>query len=345
LNSFQSQGQADLIKSYLALGDNSSAEAAVEKLMADFSWSENIARAIHDTAWEYRKLANYSRANELDQYVIDRWPEDVQAMWAKMDMAKTDIVLGNYTAADKTVDILIADFNDLLEMPTAIFMLGEQYYNKAIEHKKNGRDKEGDAFYQKAIVVWEKMIQKLPPSTEYTPRAYWCSAVVYSQELRQYAKGIEYYQEIIDNWPTYEYTWHAQLLVGRYYEKLRDSGGLPESEANPKIEHAYKSVIENYPDSDSAPGAALNLGRMYFKSAQWADAAHYFELFVQIDNGRSPNHVLINALYDLGKTYEQMGNLDMAVEMYRVVIESAAPDDPRIKTVQSELEKLQGSKK
>jgi tetratricopeptide (TPR) repeat protein len=84
---------------------------------------------------------------------------------------------------------------------------------------------------------------------------------------------------------------------------------------------------------------------MYFRSAQWADAAHYFEVFVQIDNGRAPNHVLINALYDLGKTYELMGNLDVAVEMYHVFIEIADPNDTRIRTVQAELEKFEGAKK
>jgi tetratricopeptide (TPR) repeat protein len=149
--------QADLIKSYLALGDDSNAQAAVEKLIADFSWSSYIARVIHDTAWEYRKLANYGRANELDQYVIDRWPEDVQAMWAKMDMAKTDIALGDYAAADKTVDILIADFNDQPEMPTAIFMLGEQYYNKAFTYENQNQTAEAKSHFQKAITIWERI--------------------------------------------------------------------------------------------------------------------------------------------------------------------------------------------
>jgi tetratricopeptide (TPR) repeat protein len=84
---------------------------------------------------------------------------------------------------------------------------------------------------------------------------------------------------------------------------------------------------------------------MYFKIAQWADAAYYYEVFVKLDNGRTPNHLLISALYDLGKTYEQMGNLDMAVEMYRIFIEIAGADDPRTKTGEAKLEKLEGGEK
>jgi len=228
LNSFQNQGHADLIKSYLALGDDSGAEAAVEKLMADFSWSSYIARAIHDTAWEYRKLANYSRANELDQYVIDRWPEDVQAMWAKMDMAKTDIALGDYAAADKTVDILIADFNNHPEMPTAIFMLGEQYYNKAFTYENQGQTAEAKSHFQKAITIWQRIINELPQSS-ITPQAYYFAARCY-ETLGEYDYAANYFQTVIDNWPDYQFCDVAHFLLARCFENLANSGSIPKNE-------------------------------------------------------------------------------------------------------------------
>jgi len=256
LNSFQNQDNADLIKSYLALGDESNAEAAVRKLMADFSWSSYIARAIHDTAWECRKLANYSRANELDQYIIDRWPQDVQAMWAKMDMAKTDIALGNYAAADKTVDILIADFNDLLEMPTAIFMLGEQYYNKAFSCENQGQTAEAKSHFQKAIAIWERIINELPESRFATAQAYDLSATCY-RRLGEYEKAIEYYQIAVDNWPDYEYASHVQFMIGYTYDELMKSDVIPRSEAVPKIKEAYQRLVANYPEH-LVPEAARN---------------------------------------------------------------------------------------
>ena len=203
--------QADLIKSYLALGDDSSAEAGVEKLIADFSWSEHIARAIHDTAWEYRKLANYSRANELDQYVIDRWPEDVQAMWAKMDMAKTDIALGNYATADKTVDILIADFGDQPELATAIFMLGEQYYKKAFSKERQDNSEQGKEYYRKAIGLWKRIIIELS-NCSIIADAYFYSGVCYEQ-LGEHAKAQEYFKQVITRWPDYKYARDAEFMI------------------------------------------------------------------------------------------------------------------------------------
>jgi len=50
-------------------------------------------------------------------------------------------------------------------------------------------------------------------------------------------------------------------------------------------------------------------------------------------------------LYDLGSTYEKMGELGLAAEMYRIFIEMADPTDQRIKTVKARLEKLEGATK
>jgi hypothetical protein len=50
-------------------------------------------------------------------------------------------------------------------------------------------------------------------------------------------------------------------------------------------------------------------------------------------------------LYDLGSTYEKMGELGLAEEMYRIFIEMADPNDLRIKTIKAVLEKLGGPTK
>jgi tetratricopeptide (TPR) repeat protein len=244
--------QADLIKSYLALGDDPNAEAAVKKLLSEFSGNRYKPRAIHDTAWEYRKSGNYGRANELDQYVIDHWPADEQVMWAKMDMAKTDIVLGNDAAAEKTINILIADFNNHPDLPTAIFMLGEEYYNKAFNTKgdPNSPDAKPEEYYRKALAILERIIKELPPSAT-TANAYNFAADCY-RRLGQYEKAIEYYQKIVDNWPDYEYAWNALFLLGRSYEDLKESGVISKSQADPKIKAAYEQLLKKYPDCKAA---------------------------------------------------------------------------------------------
>lgn len=190
--------------------------------------------------------------------------------------------------------------------------------------------------------MWERVIQQLPLSSAYTPRACYTTAVVYSQELGEYQKGIDYYQQVVDNWPDYAFAWHAQFFVGKYYEKLRNSGGIADSEANPKIEQAYISVVEKYPDSKSAPSAALKLGQMNFKKGQWIEAAMYFELYRQ---KCSDNQQWARVVYDLGRAYENAGAFEEAIEVYDEFIKTAEPDDPRVKTVKARLEELKGRSK
>lgn len=234
--------------------DDPNAESAVDKLLTDFSWNKYIARAIHDTAWEYRKLGNYGRANKLDQYVIDHWPADVQVMWAKMDMAKTDIGLGNDAAVEKTIDILIADFNDHPEMPTAIFMLGEEYYNKAFVKENEGQQAESKDYFRKAIAIWERIIQGFHQTPYVTATVHELTGVCY-ERIGEDWKALEYYQKIVDAWPDYEQAWHIQFLIGRIYERLLKSGAISKSEALPKIREAYEMVTKYYPDKPAASAA------------------------------------------------------------------------------------------
>jgi tetratricopeptide (TPR) repeat protein len=69
--------QADLIKSYLAQGNDTAAEAAVDKLLSDFNDNQLVARAIWDTAQNYRGLKKYENANELYQHIVKTWPKKV----------------------------------------------------------------------------------------------------------------------------------------------------------------------------------------------------------------------------------------------------------------------------
>jgi tetratricopeptide (TPR) repeat protein len=264
----------------LTSSDDPNAEAAVKKLLSEFSGNRYKPRAIHDTAWEYRASGNYGRANELDQYVIDRWPQDVQAMWAKMDMAKTDIGLGNDAAVEKTIDILITDFNDNPELPTAIFQIGEEYYYKAMDDVNEGRNEQAKEHYQKALSVWERIIKELPdPNSTIAAHAYYFSAVCY-RKLGNYEKAVERFQKVVNSWPDYQYAWSAQSLIGECYEKLRDSGKIPKSEAEPEIEKAYQAVIERYPDCSLVGHACLKLGDMYLQKGERDKAAACLELFL-----------------------------------------------------------------
>jgi TolA-binding protein len=108
------------------------------------------------------------------------------------------------------------------------------------------------------------------------------------------------------------------------------------------MEAAYQAVIEKYPDCPSIGHACLKLAELYFSENDPADAAYYLELFLE---KRPLGHPQVpKTLYDLGRAYEQMGEMEMAVEAYCEFIE-ADPNNPLVKTVKAKLEKLEGANK
>jgi tetratricopeptide (TPR) repeat protein len=263
-------------------GNYSLAAEALTTLLADFNEHHDLAWTLDGIAGRYEKAKRYDEARSIYQKIVTDHRESDYAFTAQKKLTILEITVGDDVAAQVALDILIADFNENPGLPEAILYVGHGYYTKARLKEKDGLNDEAKQYYRKAIAVWERIITELPPSTGTSPEAYYVSAVVYSQELGDYSKGIDYYQQVVDNWPDYTFAWHAQYFAGMYYEKLRNSGGIADSEANPKIEQAYKSVVEKYPDSRSAPSAALKLARMNFESGRRAEAVMYYELFLAI---------------------------------------------------------------
>lgn len=175
-----------------------------------------------------------------------------------------DIGSGDDSSVLPVVDKLVADFNGQPGLAEALWQMSQEYYNKAVRKYREGLKEQATDYYRKAITLKEKIIQELPFS-DLVPKAYYTAAVIYSQELHEYKKGIEYYQKVVDNWPDYRYAADAQYSIGRYYERLRSSGGMSAAEANPKIEAAYQAVVEKYPDSDEAKYAPQKLEQMRHK--------------------------------------------------------------------------------
>lgn len=254
--------QMDLAKYYVDRGD-AAAEAAVDKLLADFAGNPLIARAIHDVAQHYSLSGRYEKANEHYQYVIDHWPQTEYAELSRIDLAETNILSlidsGDDTATEAALDNLIADFTDNPGLQESVFVIGEKYYNDAFRCEKEGKASEARENFQKALLTWEKIIEELPESIV-TGWAYNFSADCY-RRAGWYEKAIEYYQKVVDDWPDYEYAWDALFRIGRNYEALQKSGLMSKSEVNPVIKSVYEQVLDQYPDCKAAKYARRWLSR------------------------------------------------------------------------------------
>ena len=200
---------------------------------------------------------------------------------------------------------MISDFDDHPDLPEAIFVIGEQYYNKAFEDPNKYIKVKSPENFKKAKDIWEKVIARCADSKSIgLKHAQYFTAVCY-RRVGEYEKAITHYQKVVDNWPDYQYAWSAQYLIGTCYEKLKYYNSLPESESDPKIEQAYKAVVEKYPDSPMVPTSSIKLGYMNLKRGQRVEAAMYFELFLA----------------------------------------TARLNDPRIESIEARLEELKGEEK
>src|SRR4030042_528462 len=201
-------------------------------------------------------------------------------MGARKGIIKLDIFLEHDANVQPALDELISDFNDQQALPEAVFVIGEQYYYKAFEDPNKCINVKSEEYLFKAKDIWEKIIAQCPESKSIgLKHAQYFTAVCY-RRLGEYEKAITHYQQVVDNWPDYQYAWSAQYLIGSCYEKLKFYNSLTESEAEPKIEQAYKSVVENYPVSGMVPSASLKLGYMNLKRGQKIESVQYFVLFL-----------------------------------------------------------------
>jgi tetratricopeptide (TPR) repeat protein len=290
-------------------GKNSEAMSAIDKFTADFAGHPALPGIIYWFAKEFEASKAYEQAKSIYQRVAWQYPGSSHASMSWIGFYRVEAIslieAGDDTAVHRIIDNLIADFNDHPALPEAVFAVGEQYYYKAFDdNKKCIKVKSTEDLYL-AKDIWGKIIAQWPNSKSIgLKHAQYFTAVCY-RRLGEYEKAITYYQKVVDNWPDYQYAWSAQYLIGSCYEKLKFYNSLPESEADPKIEQAYKAVVVNYPDSAMVPSTSLKLGNLYLKRGQKIEAAMYFELFLT----------------------------------------TARTDDPRIESVKARLEELKGEEK
>jgi len=297
--------QVEIVYFHIRDGNDAAADNAFDKLLTAFADQPTLPKEIYQVGDEYAKARNYDKAGALYRHVIANWPGTEYEMWARTGNVRIDILAGDQTAVEPAVDALIADFNDQPELAAAVFQVGEEYYYMAFVDPNTCQTVKSVEDINNAKDVWEKIVVQCPQSESIgLQHANYFLAVCY-RRLGQYDNALAYYQTVVDNWPDYQYAWSAQYLIGTCYENLKESGGLPESEASLKIEQAYKAVVEKYPDSALAANACLKLSDLNLKRGQRLDAARYLELFLA----------------------------------------TARPTDPRINSVKARLEQLLGKLK
>jgi tetratricopeptide (TPR) repeat protein len=241
------------------LGDYEIADSLTEQLLTQFGSHDQLPEAICLIGGAYRSVGEYDKALSLYQTILELWPASEQALWTKAGMAGIDIASADQAAAAKTIDNLVADFNDHPVLPQAVLAIGEEYYMDALRKEKAGLVAEARDRLTKAIGMWERLIAELPEIPHATAQAHYFLGACYRQ-LGEYAKAVQHYEKVVGDWPDCDFAGQAQFMVGRIYEYLRRSGTIPKTEeADSVIKAAYEAVLLYYSDCRAARAARNRL--------------------------------------------------------------------------------------
>jgi tetratricopeptide (TPR) repeat protein len=168
------------------------------------------------------------------------------------------IALGDDDAA-AAIDKLLTDFSGHLDLPRTLLIIGEEYYKKGLSKESEGPADQARDHFEKAVKMWGRLINEFPNSALIPETCCWAGDCY--RKLGQYEKSIQCFQRVVDNYPGYEYAWHAQFMVGRCYEGLKDTGAIERSLADAQINTAYERVIQNYPNCPAAGYVHYQLSR------------------------------------------------------------------------------------
>lgn len=346
--------QMGLAISGICTGDMKTAQTALDRLHNHYRDHPGLTQALYEVGCTFSNAGQFGHATQEFNQVITAWPNTDYALKSKVGLGLIQFRQGNIQAAEAIYQQIMTDHANRAKLAEAIDLMAEGYLDQGVALEKaeakrvgpteyakivrsQGRSEIVKDYYHRAIEKWQIIIQKMPLSDR-TPRAWYFTGVAYRRHLGEPEKAMLYYEKVVGTWPDYEYAWNAQQMLAVCYETLVRSGRMTKEVAWPKLEAAYKGVLEKYLDSPSAEQAYLKLGILYLSKAEPAQAAVYFQQFLErYPRAKQWTHALIL----LGMTYDQRGKPEIAAELYRSYLDTANPDDPRIKLLRARLDKEQ----
>jgi len=253
------QGQIDLwlqkrlIITYYQLGENSTAEATINKLLTDFANDPEMGEMANRLARQCRKLEKYEKAQALYQYVLDNHPNSDCIVEARVGLLLAGWMSEGSEDVRGTIEKIIADYEGYKNLPEVLLDLCSHFCERANRAEGKGSEEQVRQDYQKAVEVGEKILEKLPDSSV-TISSYQLAGDCY-RRLGQYDKAIECYQKLLLKEPEAEYNWHVQFLIGQLYQQMRNNRLISKSEANERTQSAYEKVLDDYPSCPAAAAA------------------------------------------------------------------------------------------
>ena len=319
--------QYDLAVANINLGNYRGAEAAVDKILADFSSYENIAFYIKIIARHYLQSQQHAEIRKFHQKVLANLPQNEVAISSQTALAIANIMLGDYTAAQTAVDKLLLDFsghNDIAYSASyvAYHYCQEQEYEKA------------EALYQTVLNNWPQSEQRI-----------W--AQMGKGVLVNIGRGNESAAQIAIDGLSTNFAGNSDLptimfAIGEvYYKKailLKNQGQSEQGDIYlQKGITQCEKVINDLPSHKATVLSYVFVADSYHRLGQYAKAIEYYEHILDTWPGYT---YAWNTQFLIGRSYEDMkkaGQLasKQADQEIRTAYQSVVDNYPNCKAVKA----------
>ncbi|MBU0708023.1 tetratricopeptide repeat protein [Patescibacteria group bacterium] len=286
---FAMWSQMHIAMSNIRIGNDAAAEAAIDKLLADFSGNEYIAQAVHEIAGHCNWLQKHEKALELHQYVLDNWPRSEQAIWSQMGVAVSNIALGKMEDAQAAVDKLLTGFSGNKHIAQAVHEIAGHYrWSKKYEKSNQLHQYVLDNWPGSQQAFWSQMgvamanialnkteaaqaaIDKL--LADFSGNKHIAQAVHeiagHCNWLEKHEKALELHQYVLDNWPRSEQAFWSQMGVAV------SNIALGKTEA---AQAAVDKLLARYPKDESMANAVCQIADEYCKQANHDKALELYQ--------------------------------------------------------------------
>jgi TolA-binding protein len=290
------------------------AQAALDKLTADFANHPDLADALYWIAERYGFSNKYEEEKELCQQIIQKYPGSSIAGKARLGYQRAEvqslIVSQDYSAAEEAFDKLVADFNGNPDLPETLYWIARRY--------------EWSDKYEEAKNIFEQIVQKYPKCSRFDKaRLGVCRMNIccLCTDGQLQAAQDEISKMLID------FSGHPDLpetlrLIARRYEW---------SDRYKEAKNIYERIIQKYPDSSYAEAAKLDILRAGVRhlivSQDYNDANLTVEGLTVVEEAIDKliadfngNPDLPEALYWIAQRYGYSGRFEEEKNLYQYIM-------------------------
>jgi len=334
--------QAGLTMSNIALGDDPNADAAIEKLLIDFSDHNDIAEALNYIADSYCDVERYQKAREFYQYVIENWPDSDDVMWSQAGLAMSNIELADDPNTEAAIEKLLTEFSDNNDIAQVLYNIADHYgdlqqYEKARQLFQyvidNWPNSEGAILSQIGVAMTNVVLADDPNVQAATDSLIAdfnshpdLQAVLYDiaggyEDLYKYEEAKSIYQQIIQQFPEAS---RAQLGIHKCQILVFIDNGNDTA-----AQTAIDTLIVDFNEHPDLPDAISNIEEAYYirilAAETWVreNYLHPVEIWEKVTQ-KFPDFFYNDPdlYYFIACCYYQLGEYEVAIGYYGIVIDN-----------------------